>query len=52
MASDNFYLRAVVAGICVGIGEDSYYFYGTYIAEAFGGIQRWMNTGGGDLEYN
>ena len=52
MVSDNFYLRAVIAGICVGIGEDSLYFYQAHFSAIFDDIQRWLNSGGGDLEFD
>lgn len=46
MVSDNFYLRAVVAGLLVGIGQDSMYFFQEVITHVTNTVTAWIASGG------
>ncbi|MCK5850585.1 MAG: hypothetical protein KAH23_06680 [Kiritimatiellae bacterium] len=47
MLCDDFYMRAVITGLTVGIAEDSVVFYSEHAANIFGTVTDWIQTGGG-----
>ena len=46
MVSDDFYLRALVAGLLVGIGQDSMAFYQELITNVTNAVTAWIASGG------
>jgi len=49
MICDNFAVRAVVAGLLVGIGLDSLEFYQKVFNEIYNAVSTFINTGGGEV---
>ena len=47
--SDAFLLRAIVAGLLVGIGIDSLAFYQVWFNEIVRVVKIWIESGGGDV---
>ncbi|MCE9614937.1 MAG: hypothetical protein K8T26_11710 [Lentisphaerae bacterium] len=50
MLTDAFLLRAVAAGLLVGIGQDSMAFYQDWFNEIVRVGKGWIESGGGDIE--
>lgn len=48
--SDAFYLRAVFAGILVGIGQDSAFVWQDWIMTIIRTVTSWIQSGGGDVQ--
>lgn len=46
IVSDEFYLRAVVAGILVGVGQDSAPVFQQIFSDTTMHVQRWIASGG------
>lgn len=44
--SDSFVFRAIVAGLLVGIGQDSAAFYNALVIEYSGTVRTWIESGG------
>jgi len=44
--NDDFYARAVVAGLLVGIAQDSYLFFQTKIIVIYHAVSAWLASGG------
>jgi hypothetical protein len=44
--SDSFFFRAIVAGLLVGIGQDSAAFYNTLVIEYSATVRTWIESGG------
>lgn len=49
LVSDAFLLRAIVAGLCVGIGMDSLAFYQAWFTSLTSGGKTFIESGGGDI---
>ncbi|MDA0577428.1 MAG: hypothetical protein O3B24_04950 [Verrucomicrobia bacterium] len=49
LVSDAFLLRAIVAGLLVGIGQDSIAFYNNWFNAIVEVGKNWIASGGGDL---
>jgi hypothetical protein len=49
LVSDSFYLRAVLAGLYVGIGWDSLSFLNEHTKFIIDGVNRWIQSGGGPV---
>ena len=49
IVSDAFLIRAIVAGLFVGIGLDSLAFYQQFINEHAGQVRDWIASGGGKV---
>ena len=47
--SDDFLIRAVVAGLLVGLGQDSAIFYQQVLSEVMANVNQWISSGGGDV---
>jgi len=47
LVCDDFYLRAVIGGLMVGVGEQAYYHYSDLAIRVFIGITKWIQSGGG-----
>jgi len=44
--SDSFFFRAIVAGLLVGIGQDSAAFYNALVIEYSASVRTWIESGG------
>ena len=44
---DDFYLRAIIGGLTVGIAEDSYWFYKDIVVHTYNSVTDWIRSGGG-----
>ncbi len=49
MVTDQFMMRAVVAGILVGVGQDSVAFYQVVMNDTYRVVSTWIKSGGGDV---
>ncbi len=47
--SDDFYMRAVCAGLLVGIAEDSFYFFNDVWMFVYTRVTDWILAGGGEV---
>ena len=47
LVCDDFYLRAVIGGLMVGLAENSYNFYSQIAIDVFVGVTKWIQSGGG-----
>ncbi|MDA0990195.1 MAG: hypothetical protein O3A51_05525 [Verrucomicrobia bacterium] len=50
VSSDDFMVRAVVAGLLVGIGMDSAIFYQEYGSRVFNDVHAFISSGGGEVK--
>lgn len=46
MLSDAFLVRALVAGLLVGVGQDSAIFYQDHLTQIVDAVRRWIASGG------
>jgi hypothetical protein len=46
MNSDDFYLRAVVGGMLIGLGQDSAIYFNDLMIKVADIVQQWIQTGG------
>ena len=44
--SDDFYARAVLGGLLIGMAKDSYLFYEQYALTLYNAINAWLASGG------
>jgi len=51
IVTDAFLLRAIVAALCVGIGQDSVMFYQDVLNDVFRTVTDWIKSGGGEVRY-
>ena len=49
MVTDLFMMRAVTAGILVGVGMDSVAFYQDLLNDTYRVVSKWIRSGGGDV---
>ncbi|MBA4389263.1 MAG: hypothetical protein C0404_14920 [Verrucomicrobia bacterium] len=49
LASDDFIIRALVAGTLVGIGQDAWVFYSQQASEIYAYVTDWIRSGGGNV---
>ena len=49
MITDLFMMRAVVAGLMVGVGLDSVAFYQVVLDDTYKAVSQWIQSGGGEV---
>lgn len=47
LVCDDFYLRAVIGGLLVGVAEEAYYHYSGLAIHVFVSVTKWIQSGGG-----